>query len=136
MKYSDRYFTFDIALIADRIEDNEILTNLQPQQLLDAHLPLQNLQDGYDLYAEISQIDSPTFVEELSQSLWKRYVKDVQPVFFFPGLSLTSMKSFIKKCMYPSYLAHIPAGWSMDDIVAHLCKVGKSKSWFIDQVST
>ncbi|KAI5710713.1 hypothetical protein M8J75_010956 [Diaphorina citri] len=106
----------------DRIEDNEILTNLQPQQLLDAHLPLQNLQDGYDLYAEISQIDSPTFVEELSQSLWKRYVKDVQPVFFFPGLSLTSMKSFIKKCMYPSYLAHIPAGWSMDDIVAHLCK--------------
>lgn len=100
-------------------------STLQPH-LMDAHLPLRKVKDLYDLYSEISVIDHPGFEEHPSQSLKYHHVRNIPPVFFFPGLSSKSMEQLMKKVFYPAFLARIPAGHSMDDIVTCLYKVTRN----------
>uniref|UniRef100_A0A8D8U1H1 Fatty acid synthase n=1 Tax=Cacopsylla melanoneura TaxID=428564 RepID=A0A8D8U1H1_9HEMI len=93
--------------------------NYNPHQLLNAHLPLDHLEN---LHSEIIKLKTSTFVEHTSLSLRKDLAYNMLPVFFIPGLSQTSLKRLIGKMLHPSFLANIPVGWSVDNIVTHLYK--------------
>uniref|UniRef100_A0A8D9EUM6 Uncharacterized protein n=1 Tax=Cacopsylla melanoneura TaxID=428564 RepID=A0A8D9EUM6_9HEMI len=86
---------------------------------IDAHLPIDHLKK---LHREISKIQKPSFVEQSSLSLKKDLVYNLLPVFYIPGLSKMSLKKLIAKMINPSFLGHIPVGWTMEDIVVHLYK--------------
>ncbi|KAL1453683.1 hypothetical protein WDU94_010003 [Cyamophila willieti] len=107
--------------------DSALIQSPEPL-LLDAHLPLDHIKI---LHNEISNIKKPTFVEQLSLSLKKHLVYNLLPVFFIPGLSQIGMKTLAGKMLYPSFLAHIPVGWSLNDIVVHLYKIFKTVSAFL-----
>uniref|UniRef100_A0A8D9A8C4 Fatty acid synthase n=1 Tax=Cacopsylla melanoneura TaxID=428564 RepID=A0A8D9A8C4_9HEMI len=118
LKSMSKYTT--LPLEVEDSSDSSLSEGLEPHLvLLDAHLPLDHLDI---LHNEISKIQTPTFVEQLSQSLKKDLVYNLLPVFFIPGLSKINLKKMIGKMLHPSFLAHIPAGCTMDHIVSHLYK--------------
>lgn len=99
-----------------------IQTDCQSKLLLDSHLPMNPITDLLHLHLELAQISVPQFQEHVTLSRKAKHVVGVTPVFFLPGLGIRNVKKIMKNMFYASFVALIPVGWTMEDIVVHLYK--------------